>query len=1190
MPSQIEMSAATHMVPTNSLKVNVGSQIESYAKKVPLKFRKEEEMLESPYINVKMNNERYRALIDSGATNSAISLNLYNKILRTGTKIMSIPVCGMYCSIAVGKKKERVRFQCLIEIQILDQIIEVIFLVIPYLAIDILLGSDLFYQMKTIIDYGMNVVIMNTDKVNVEVPFAHYQADLNYEGIDDKDQIKEETFMIEYLNVGLHEMLIAQMKLYDDDIEINELSIEYVSDEGKIENCCSHVGNFLRICGMQSHNGANELSENMRNSRGYRPIVDANLDHIISCKVREAVGLTDMQRGKLYKVLIKNRDVFSENPGRCEAYIHKFNLREEVQPYTHKCRPIPLAFKDKADKVINDMLRQGIIKPSNTPYVNPLCWVTKKNGEVRCTLDARHINSYTLADNFRPESIEHTIAKLGQGRYFSSLDLTSSFLQIPLDPSVAKYTGFIHNGKCYEYTRCAFGLRTSGAALLRALDIIFGETTKEFLSQYIDDFLLYEENVDLHIEHIDFVLTRLRENGMRVKPEKTMFFKPEVKFLGYVITENGIKPDVDRIESIKVIPAPKNVKQLRRFLGILQYQAKFIINYASEVAPLRELLRSDVKWCWRDNHEIAFNKVKELFAQSILLERPDMSRDFIIFTDASKLGYGAILAQVDKEGQTHVISTTSKGLTRIESQACITELEISAIYFALQKFRLYVFNRKIKIYTDHVSLAFMSKCKLASNRIGRYIHEIMSYDVEIAHISGKDNIFSDLLSRLQRESDIPENISHPKHEVSIMKVECTNRELVKKFKDVAALQQRDPQLLELRKKAVDIFEMAQDINVNSNFKNKLGLSKDILYKLDCKDITPIWKIYVPSELESDLIKTFHESMCHAGSERVSLNIAENFYIKKLGRKVRRIISSCDLCQRAKSMNISYDIPINPIIREAPNDLVCLDHHGRIPMGRFGNEYIFVTYDVFSKFVKIYPVRAISAKSCVNKLFNDYIPKYGPIKAILTDNATVFKGKIFTQALKEHNIKLYHSSLYHPQSNPCERIIKEIGIALRILSHRKHTDWVRFCPVIERVLNNGINPTTGYAPSSLMKGIQREPLIKNLPLSIPFGQTLDQLDELKCKKALEKIRIKAEKRVSRHRKKKTKWSPIIGDLVLVKDVKLSNALKKRNSKMELLYKGPFVIHKILGSHTYELTNQEKIVGVYHKQLLRPYKTL
>ncbi|KAJ4432323.1 hypothetical protein ANN_20942 [Periplaneta americana] len=278
-------------------------------------------------------------------------------------------------------------------------------------------------------------------------------------------------------------------------------------------------------------------------------------------------------------------------------------------------------------------------------------------------------------------------------------------------------------------------------------------------------------------------------------------FKVETVFLGYVISSDGFRPD------------------------------------KREFRALRGSRRRGTGNRWGSAEQEAFDRTKLLFADSILLERPNDSLPFQIYTDASSYGYGAILCQTDEDNKRHVIATASRGLSRTESNASITELEISAVYFALQKFRQYIFNRQIIIFTDHVSLAFLSRCKLTNSRISRYVHEILAHDVTIRHIPGADNIFGDCLSRLNSKSGLPETITAPAYEIAVMKMDSTrNGALTRKFRRIADLQQEDSTIRALMDKAREISQVKDEV---------YGLRSGILYKLHGRNIQK-WKIYIPA--------------------------------------------------------------------------------------------------------------------------------------------------------------------------------------------------------------------------------------------------------------------------------------------------------------------------------------------------------
>lgn len=439
----------------------------------------------------------------------------------------------------------------------------------------------------------------------------------------------------------------------------------------------------------------------------------------------------------------------------------------------------------------------------------------------------------------------------------------------------------------------------------------------------------------------------------------------------------------------------------------------------------------------------------------------------------------------------------------------------------------------------------------------------MAYNIQIEYVRGSTNIFADLLSRLPRNEELRNMIEAREHkDCIVMRIEAApGANLAPKFKNIVQLQSQDPVIGKLKEKAPRI----------GCHKNSIHAMKDdMLYKLDGRS-QPVWKLYVPACLEEELILTYHQSLGHSGVTRVILAIQEHLYIKRLGNKARKIISRCTLCQKAKQMNIKYDVEPQAILRDKPRALIVVDSHGPLPMTQFGYKHIFILTDVFSKFTKIYPMKSINTKACLAKILQHYIPTYGDIESLLSDNATPFANARWRNALEEKGIKVYHSSAYHPASNPCERFVKDVSIYLRIFCHHNHKNCFKYCEIIESIMNRSPNPTTKFSPEYLFTGKEPPSLFHGIPPSLPVP-TSEEVDKMKL--AYERCKKRAEKRRECAKRSKHKWHPKIGDKVLVRQHKLSSKLKQRYHRMELVYAGPFVISKIFGT--------------YHRQFLRPYK--
>ena len=297
------------------------------------------------------------------------------------------------------------------------------------------------------------------------------------------------------------------------------------------------------------------------------------------------------------------------------------------------------------------MLRENIIEPSDSEHVNALCLVQKTDGTVRVTIDARQVNSMTMPNHYQSEPVQAQLNKVNGAKWYSILDLTHVFLQVPLAEHCRGYTAFLHRGKQYRFTRTPFGLASSGAALTRALDRVLGKELNDCVSWFVDDANVFSNSLDQHITDVGRVLEKLRRSGLTIKPEKIQLERKQVEFLGYIISKSGIRANPTKIGEILDLPPPRNQRQLCRFFGIMQYQSRFLPTYAQEVVPLRTLLKKGEKWRWTPEMNETFIKVKNLFARSILLQRPDYSRGYTIFTDASIRGIACIFKQEGEDGE-----------------------------------------------------------------------------------------------------------------------------------------------------------------------------------------------------------------------------------------------------------------------------------------------------------------------------------------------------------------------------------------------------------------------------------------------------------------------------------------------------------------------------------------------------------
>lgn len=292
-------------------------------------------------------------------------------------------------------------------------------------------------------------------------------------------------------------------------------------------------------------------------------------------------------------------------------YEHKLKVNDKI-PFRSPRYSIPIAYREKGEQEITRMLEVGIIRQSSSAWVNPMVVTPKKDGSVRVFLDAGRLSQRMEEDRECPQNIEEIFQRCTGVKVMSSFDLTSSFWQIPLEESSKKFTAFLHQGKCYEYNVTPFGLKTSSAALIRGLDRVLDGEDDDVLN-FVDDLLCVSKSSEEHLEKIEKMLKKLKDGAMTIGFKKSKMFRKEITFLGHVLNTEGIKPEPGKIEGIKQFPRPRRLRQLRGFLGLMDFYSKFARRYAHVTAPLMELLRKGAKWTWNHEKEAAFIKAKDLF-------------------------------------------------------------------------------------------------------------------------------------------------------------------------------------------------------------------------------------------------------------------------------------------------------------------------------------------------------------------------------------------------------------------------------------------------------------------------------------------------------------------------------------------------------------------------------------------------
>lgn len=413
---------------------------------------------------------------------------------------------------------------------------------------------------------------------------------------------------------------------------------------------------------------------------------------------------------------------------------------------------IPEVHREEVQKQTEQMLRDGIIAPSVSPWNSPILVVPKKadasgKKKWRIVVDFRKLNEVTIGDSFPIPVISEILDTLGNSKYFSTIDCASGFLQVPVKLADQAKTAFSTREGHFQYKRMPFGLKGAPATFQRLMNTVLSGIQGIKCLVYMDDIVVFGENLKAHNDRLLEVLERMRKYNLKLQPDKCEFLRKEVSYLGHVIGSTGVRPDEKRVEAVKSYPVPKTTRELKGFLGLAGYYRRFIPNFSKIAKPLTELLKKNTPYVWDDRTEKAFNTLKELLTTQPLLQYPNFTKPFVLTTDASNDAIGAILSQ-GPIGKDLPISYASRTLNNAERNYPTVEKELLAIVWGCKHFRQYLYGRKFTVVTDHRPLTWIFSVKDPSSRLLRWRLKLEEYEYEVIYKKGSNNTNADALSRI----------------------------------------------------------------------------------------------------------------------------------------------------------------------------------------------------------------------------------------------------------------------------------------------------------------------------------------------------------------------------------------------------------------------------------------------------------
>lgn len=780
-------------------------------------------------------------------------------------------------------------------------------------------------------------------------------------------------------------------------------------------------------------------------------------------------GLTDDQQDRLRALLAEYDDIFAYSPdqlGRSSVVKHTIDTGDNPPIRLRSYRTTP-ANKEEIEKQVNEMLANDVIAPSVSAWAAPVVLVKKSDGTMRFCVDYRRLNAVTKKDSHPLPRISEALDALGGARWFSTLDLRSGYWQIEMAADSKEKTAFITHNGLYEFNVLPFGLCNSPATFQRLMTHVLRGLEWDICLVYIDDLIIFSRNFEDHLKHLEEVFKRLREANVRLKPSKCHFVKPQVEYLGHVVSAEGLKPNPDKIRAVKEFPIPTNTTGVKAFLGLCNYYRRFIKGFAQIASPLNKLTSKHIKFKWDVDCQIAFDTLKSALVSAPILAYPDFNLPFHLYVDASQTGIGLTLGQI-VNGKEVAIAFAGRDLNKAERNYSATEREALAVIDGIKRFQPYLRAKKFVIHTDHNALKWLMSIQDPSNRIARWTLLIQQFDFDIVHRPGTTNGNADALSRRLYGTCSLNALEH----VGV------------KTKEIYDFQRRDSDLADI----IDYLENDQLPHDSVRAKRVL-LSQDIyfldenslLYHLDMTQKRARKgchaQLVLPPPLRYEVLVHAHDDLSggHLGTFKTYEKLRDRFYWKGMYKDVEHWVRSCQDCATRKNPRNKYHAPLLPIPVDAAFSRLAVDVLGPLPITWSGNRYIVVFTEYLTKWPEIFPVKNADAVTIARLLTSEIIPRHGAPRTLLSDRGKNFLSTLVLEVCKLYSIKKLNTSSYHPQTDGLvERMNSTLCQTLSMFVSKHQKDWDVFIPAALTAFRTSPSESTGESPFYLLYG--REPTL------------------------------------------------------------------------------------------------------------------
>ena len=799
----------------------------------------------------------------------------------------------------------------------------------------------------------------------------------------------------------------------------------------------------------------NEATLNDATSR-VTEILDAKYEKAdLHAVVDSCTNLTSKQKRSLYRLLKKYEPLFDGTLGDWKNSDVSIKLKPDAKPYHGRPYGVPHVYEATFRKEVERLCQLGVLKKENdSEWAAGAFIIPKANGTVRFLSDFRELNKRIVRKPFPIPKIQDLLQKLQGFQYATSLDLNMGYYTIRLDPDAQKLCTIILPWGKYSYQRLPMGVANSPDLFQEKMSELMAGL--EFVRTYLDDVLVItKDSFDDHLAKLDRVLARLHEAGLKVNAPKCFFGRMSLEYLGYWLTRDGIAPIPKKIEAMKAIKPPKNTTQLRSFLGLINFYRDMWKKRSHILAPLAALSSKNVKWRWTDVEQNAFDEIKRVISRDVLLAFPDFSKPFVIHTDASKLQLGAVLSQ---EGRP--IAFYSRKLNPAQANYTTGEKELLSIVETLKEYRNILLGYPITVHTDHKNLTFKN---FNTERVMRWRLILEEFGCQLNYIKGPKNIVADALSRLPTDYD-PEVPTKPPNP-AIMAEQFGFDKL-----PVISILPITTKLIQRHQASDDYLQ--QQLQTQSQAYSVKSLRGGDMFCYNNK-------IYVPQSLRKHIVEWYHTVLCHAGETRTEETIKQHMTWPGLREDVRKVIKTCDQCQRLKKSQKKYGHVPPKEAEVNPWEILQVDLVGPYTIRRKGKKkplhlHAVTMTDPATGWFEIAQIKTKRADFVANTVEQVWLTRYPWPTRIIYDRGGEFLGKEFQDLIRqEYDIIAKPISTSNPQSNAMlERIHQTLGDMVRTLdpsSIDEDDPWAGILAAVAFAIRATYHTTRQASPGQLVFG-------------------------------------------------------------------------------------------------------------------------